>query len=84
MNEYMLTEENEKAQKSIQKKINLLFSTDGESTRNEIMNMRWALLNLHPLLQWLMPEAKIKAYMHRLCLSFGGHDTVSSSAEAWR
>ena len=39
MNEHMLTEENEKAQKSIQKKINLFFSTDGESTRNEIMTM---------------------------------------------
>ena len=39
MNQYTLTEENEKAQKSIQKKINAFFSTDGDSTRNEIMNM---------------------------------------------
>ena len=58
MNQYMLTEENEKAQKSIQKKINAFFSTDGDSTRNEIMNMWCVLFNLHPLLSWLMPELK--------------------------
>lgn len=82
MNEYMLTEENEKAQQSIQKKINLLFSTDGESTRNEIMNMRWALLIY--ILSCSGSCLRLKSKLTCIDSAYlWGHDTISSSAEAW-